>query len=178
MSDPASFSQPPEEGLLSFRYPVLKNKGDCRLEIPQGHLACSLGWATLPGVCFDLPVLSIPELNLSSGCLQLEYRRREFTSSGTRKLYFDTHALVCLLEGNGNPSPPLSALEDHSEQWPLGSIHFHMFLFNSSLQVTFPSISFLGHCFCCCCCWRTFLLHQYNGDFLCIFSLTRWSEFL
>uniref|UniRef100_A0A8D2CZ57 Mitochondrial calcium uniporter regulator 1 n=1 Tax=Sciurus vulgaris TaxID=55149 RepID=A0A8D2CZ57_SCIVU len=41
------------------------------------------------------------ELSLSAGCLQLEHRRGEFTCSGNRKLYFDTHALVCLLEENG-----------------------------------------------------------------------------
>ncbi|XP_054447855.1 mitochondrial calcium uniporter regulator 1 [Pteronotus mesoamericanus] len=41
------------------------------------------------------------ELSLSAGCPQLERRRGDFTSSGNRKLYFDTHALVCLLEGNG-----------------------------------------------------------------------------
>ncbi|XP_011886737.1 PREDICTED: mitochondrial calcium uniporter regulator 1 isoform X2 [Cercocebus atys] len=40
------------------------------------------------------------ELSLSAGHLQLE-RRRDFTSSGSRRLYFDTHALVCLLEDNG-----------------------------------------------------------------------------
>ncbi|XP_047651339.1 mitochondrial calcium uniporter regulator 1 isoform X2 [Phacochoerus africanus] len=41
------------------------------------------------------------ELSLSAGSLQLEGKRREFASSGSRKLYFDTHALVCLLEENG-----------------------------------------------------------------------------
>ncbi|XP_058411219.1 mitochondrial calcium uniporter regulator 1 [Diceros bicornis minor] len=41
------------------------------------------------------------ELSLSAACLQLEHRRTDFTSSGSRKLYFDTHALVCLLEENG-----------------------------------------------------------------------------
>ncbi|XP_036300766.1 mitochondrial calcium uniporter regulator 1 isoform X4 [Pipistrellus kuhlii] len=41
------------------------------------------------------------ELSLSAGCLQLEHKRGDFTSSGSRKLYFDTHALVCLLEENG-----------------------------------------------------------------------------
>ncbi|XP_030785074.1 mitochondrial calcium uniporter regulator 1 isoform X3 [Rhinopithecus roxellana] len=41
------------------------------------------------------------ELSLSAGYLQLERRRRDFTSSGSRRLYFDTHALVCLLEDNG-----------------------------------------------------------------------------
>uniref|UniRef100_A0A8C9UWL0 Mitochondrial calcium uniporter regulator 1 n=1 Tax=Spermophilus dauricus TaxID=99837 RepID=A0A8C9UWL0_SPEDA len=51
--------------------------------------------------CSDPALLSIPELSLSAGCLQLEHRRTEFTSSGIRKLYFDTHALVCLLEENG-----------------------------------------------------------------------------
>uniref|UniRef100_A0A452UTG2 Mitochondrial calcium uniporter regulator 1 n=1 Tax=Ursus maritimus TaxID=29073 RepID=A0A452UTG2_URSMA len=46
-------------------------------------------------------------LSLSAGSLQLEHRRdlehkrRDFTSYGNRKLYFDTHALVCLLEENG-----------------------------------------------------------------------------
>ncbi|XP_059544657.1 mitochondrial calcium uniporter regulator 1 isoform X6 [Myotis daubentonii] len=41
------------------------------------------------------------ELSLSAGCLQLEHKRRDFTSAGSRKLYFDTHALVCLFEENG-----------------------------------------------------------------------------
>ncbi|XP_063488935.1 mitochondrial calcium uniporter regulator 1 isoform X2 [Symphalangus syndactylus] len=41
------------------------------------------------------------ELSLSAGSLQLERKRSDFTSSGSRKLYFDTHALVCLLEDNG-----------------------------------------------------------------------------
>ncbi|XP_032717486.1 mitochondrial calcium uniporter regulator 1 isoform X2 [Lontra canadensis] len=47
------------------------------------------------------------ELSLSAGSLQLEHRRdlehkrRDFTSCGNKKLYFDTHALVCLLEENG-----------------------------------------------------------------------------
>ncbi|XP_004404386.1 PREDICTED: mitochondrial calcium uniporter regulator 1 [Odobenus rosmarus divergens] len=47
------------------------------------------------------------ELSLSAGSLQLErrrdleHKRREFTSCGNKKLYFDTHALVCLLEENG-----------------------------------------------------------------------------
>ncbi|XP_057349632.1 mitochondrial calcium uniporter regulator 1 isoform X2 [Manis pentadactyla] len=41
------------------------------------------------------------EISLSAGSLQLEYKARDFTSSGSRKLYFDTHALVCLLEENG-----------------------------------------------------------------------------
>ncbi|XP_066220058.1 mitochondrial calcium uniporter regulator 1-like [Saccopteryx leptura] len=42
-----------------------------------------------------------PELSLSAGCRQLERKQRNFTSAGSRKLYFDTHALVCLLEENG-----------------------------------------------------------------------------
>uniref|UniRef100_A0AC11DLZ3 Mitochondrial calcium uniporter regulator 1 n=1 Tax=Ovis aries TaxID=9940 RepID=A0AC11DLZ3_SHEEP len=41
------------------------------------------------------------ELSLCAGNLQLDSRRREFASSGNRKLYFDTHALVCVLEENG-----------------------------------------------------------------------------
>ncbi|XP_006057882.2 mitochondrial calcium uniporter regulator 1 isoform X2 [Bubalus kerabau] len=41
------------------------------------------------------------ELSLCAGNLQLDSKRREFTSSGNRKLYFDTHALVCVLEENG-----------------------------------------------------------------------------
>ncbi|XP_045722305.1 mitochondrial calcium uniporter regulator 1 isoform X1 [Mirounga angustirostris] len=47
------------------------------------------------------------ELSLSAGSLQLEHsrdldhKRRDFTSFGNKKLYFDTHALVCLLEENG-----------------------------------------------------------------------------
>ncbi|XP_048204402.1 mitochondrial calcium uniporter regulator 1 isoform X2 [Perognathus longimembris pacificus] len=41
------------------------------------------------------------ELSLSAGCLQLEHKSKDFTSAGTKKLYFDTHALVCLLEENG-----------------------------------------------------------------------------
>nr|XP_023420462.1 mitochondrial calcium uniporter regulator 1 [Cavia porcellus] len=52
-------------------------------------------------LCFELPFLSILELSLSAPCLQLEHRRTGFTSPGHQKLYFDTHALVCLLEANG-----------------------------------------------------------------------------
>ena len=55
------------------------------------------------GPVLTCAVLSLLELSLSAGSLQLEGKRREFTSSGSRKLYFDTHALVCLLEENGNP---------------------------------------------------------------------------
>jgi len=57
----------------------------------------------------SLIVLYILELSLSAGSLQLEHsrdlehKRRDFTSCGNKKLYFDTHALVCLLEENGNP---------------------------------------------------------------------------
>ncbi|XP_012588374.1 PREDICTED: mitochondrial calcium uniporter regulator 1 [Condylura cristata] len=46
-------------------------------------------------------VLGLGKLSLSTGCVQLESKRKDFTSSGSRKLYFDTHALVCSLEGNG-----------------------------------------------------------------------------
>uniref|UniRef100_A0A8C6F7V4 Mitochondrial calcium uniporter regulator 1 n=1 Tax=Monodon monoceros TaxID=40151 RepID=A0A8C6F7V4_MONMO len=41
------------------------------------------------------------ELSVCAGSLHLESKRRDFTSSRSRKLYFDTHALVCLLEENG-----------------------------------------------------------------------------
>ncbi|OBS72436.1 hypothetical protein A6R68_12989 [Neotoma lepida] len=41
------------------------------------------------------------ELSLSAGCRQLEHRKGNLPSSVSRKLYFDTHALVCLLETNG-----------------------------------------------------------------------------
>lgn len=57
------------------------------------------------GPVMNHSVLSFLELSLSAGNLQLDSRRREFTSSGNRKLYFDTHALVCVLEENGNPLP-------------------------------------------------------------------------
>ncbi|XP_026984196.1 mitochondrial calcium uniporter regulator 1 isoform X2 [Sagmatias obliquidens] len=41
------------------------------------------------------------ELSVCAGSLHLESKRRDFTSSRSRKLYFDTHAFVCLLEENG-----------------------------------------------------------------------------
>ncbi|XP_045746214.1 mitochondrial calcium uniporter regulator 1-like [Mirounga angustirostris] len=50
------------------------------------------------------------DLSPSAGSLQLEHRRdlehkrRDFTSCGNKKLYFGTHALVCLLEENGFPT--------------------------------------------------------------------------
>ncbi|KAM5298321.1 mitochondrial calcium uniporter regulator 1 [Ctenodactylus gundi] len=47
----------------------------------------------------------IGELSLSAWYLQLEHKRGDFTSPGNRKLYFDTHALVCLLEENGFTTP-------------------------------------------------------------------------
>ncbi|XP_007950061.1 mitochondrial calcium uniporter regulator 1 [Orycteropus afer afer] len=41
------------------------------------------------------------DLSLSAGSLQLQHKRSDFPSSGTRKFFFDTHALVCLFEENG-----------------------------------------------------------------------------
>lgn len=41
------------------------------------------------------------ELSLSAKCHQLEHRKGNLPSSVSRQLYFDTHALVCLLEANG-----------------------------------------------------------------------------
>ncbi|XP_049621230.1 mitochondrial calcium uniporter regulator 1 [Suncus etruscus] len=42
------------------------------------------------------------DLSLSTGCLQLEHKNKDFAScGGSRKLFFDTHALVCVLEQNG-----------------------------------------------------------------------------
>ncbi|XP_058141227.1 mitochondrial calcium uniporter regulator 1 [Dasypus novemcinctus] len=61
-------------------------------------LACALHLGRAPAVA---PVSLSRELSLSAGSLQLERKRREFASSGNKKLYFDTHALVCLLEENG-----------------------------------------------------------------------------
>ncbi|KAF4013727.1 hypothetical protein G4228_004691 [Cervus hanglu yarkandensis] len=61
-------------------------------------LSCSC----LPsGPVLNHSVLCFLELSLCAGSLQLDSRRREFTSSGDRKRYFDTHALVCVLEENG-----------------------------------------------------------------------------
>lgn len=45
---------------------------------------------------------SLLDLSLSTGCLQLERKSKDFAScGGSRKLFFDTHALVCVLEQNG-----------------------------------------------------------------------------
>uniref|UniRef100_A0A8C6GDX6 Mitochondrial calcium uniporter regulator 1 n=1 Tax=Mus spicilegus TaxID=10103 RepID=A0A8C6GDX6_MUSSI len=41
------------------------------------------------------------ELSLSAKCHQLEHRKENLPLSVSRQLYFDTHALVCLLEANG-----------------------------------------------------------------------------
>ncbi|CAH6801184.1 mitochondrial calcium uniporter regulator 1 [Phodopus roborovskii] len=41
------------------------------------------------------------DLSLSADSRQLEHRKGSLPSSVSRKLYFDTHALVCLLETNG-----------------------------------------------------------------------------
>ncbi|XP_034366598.1 mitochondrial calcium uniporter regulator 1 [Arvicanthis niloticus] len=41
------------------------------------------------------------ELSLSAKCHQLEHRKGNLPPSVSRQLYFDTHALVCLLEANG-----------------------------------------------------------------------------
>ncbi|XP_011823333.1 PREDICTED: mitochondrial calcium uniporter regulator 1 [Mandrillus leucophaeus] len=62
-----------------------------------GDPSCSYQSSTTP----DLRLVPVNELSLSAGHLQLERRSRDFTSSGSRRLYFDTHALVCLLEDNG-----------------------------------------------------------------------------
>ncbi|EGV92877.1 Coiled-coil domain-containing protein 90A, mitochondrial, partial [Cricetulus griseus] len=41
------------------------------------------------------------DLSLAAECRQLEQRKGNLPPSVSRKLYFDTHALVCLLEANG-----------------------------------------------------------------------------
>nr|XP_019598561.1 PREDICTED: mitochondrial calcium uniporter regulator 1 [Rhinolophus sinicus] len=76
-----------------------------------GAQRCQLGLA--PGVACAASALHLchgrvaalassrRELSLSAGCLQLGRRNQDFASFGNRKLYFDTHALVCLLEENG-----------------------------------------------------------------------------
>lgn len=46
-------------------------------------------------------VSSRRELSLSARCHQLEPRKGNLPTSVSRQLYFDTHALVCLLEANG-----------------------------------------------------------------------------
>lgn len=76
----------------------------CAWRCPAGltpGVACAAGPLHLCGG--GVPALASwrRELSLSAGCLQLERKQPGFTSSGSRKLYFDTHALVCLLEENG-----------------------------------------------------------------------------
>nr|XP_036860047.1 mitochondrial calcium uniporter regulator 1-like [Manis javanica] len=65
---------------------------------PRRHLCCR---HTLPKPQPNGHLCFLKEISLSAGNLQLEYKARDFTSSGSRKLYFDTHALVCLLKENG-----------------------------------------------------------------------------
>ncbi|XP_029798997.1 mitochondrial calcium uniporter regulator 1 [Suricata suricatta] len=87
-----------EEKLLSF--PILPKPAPIRLPsaIPQEGVPVNLINDFHAGDA---------KLSLSAGSLQLEHqrnvehKRRDFTSCGNRKLYFDTHALVCLLEENG-----------------------------------------------------------------------------
>uniref|UniRef100_A0A8C5UK74 Mitochondrial calcium uniporter regulator 1 n=1 Tax=Microcebus murinus TaxID=30608 RepID=A0A8C5UK74_MICMU len=80
------------------------------LPVGRGALPAVGSAGLVPGVAGALHLCHGPaaalafcrrELSLSAGYLQLERKRRDFTSSGSRKLYFDTHALVCLLEENG-----------------------------------------------------------------------------
>ncbi|KAM6177343.1 mitochondrial calcium uniporter regulator 1 [Erethizon dorsatum] len=66
----------------------------------RGPAGTGAGGALLPGPTAAL-ASSRRELSLSVPGLQLEHKRTDFTSPGNRKLYFDTHALVCLLEENG-----------------------------------------------------------------------------
>ncbi|XP_053104094.1 mitochondrial calcium uniporter regulator 1 [Hemicordylus capensis] len=42
-----------------------------------------------------------PGVNICASPLQIENSKGSFSLSGSKKLYFDTHALVCLLEENG-----------------------------------------------------------------------------
>lgn len=60
----------------------------------QGRL--SLGAGRVPSLAS-----SRRDLSLSAECRQLEHRKGNLPSSVSRKLYFDTHSLVCLLEANG-----------------------------------------------------------------------------
>ena len=124
--------------------------------------------------CFGLPwgpllnviVLCILELSLSAGRPQLERRHQDFTSSGSKKLYFDTHALVCLLEENGNPSSLVTQCH-RTAPWIITSLTISSNF--SYFSLTFKSAGNLLlslHFWVLVFCWRTFLLHQYNRDFL------------
>lgn len=130
--------------------------------------------------CF---VLSFLELSLCAGNLQLDSRRREFASSGNRKLYFDTHALVCVLEENGNPLPVVTRC--HRETLYLTASWWshlisHISLWLWSLQVAFWSVSmFLSSLFFC-----FFFFFLFKGIFASsvqlrlssyVFSLSKWS---
>ncbi|XP_077209186.1 mitochondrial calcium uniporter regulator 1 [Paroedura picta] len=41
------------------------------------------------------------DISICASCLQVENSKARFHPSGSKKLYFDTHALVCLMEENG-----------------------------------------------------------------------------
>lgn len=144
----------------SYACEVCLNKAVVNLKKGLWGMPCCCGFFfSWCWVAFFLPsgpvmnhsVLSFLELSLSAGNLQLDSRRREFTSSGNRKLYFDTHALVCVLEENGNPLPV--ATRCHWDTLYLTASWWSYLVSRISLwlwspQVAFWSVSiFLSPCF-------------------------------
>nr|XP_060630853.1 mitochondrial calcium uniporter regulator 1 [Anolis sagrei ordinatus] len=57
--------------------------------------------ARAPGPRFLSRAVEGRDVNISASPIQSESTKGSFSLSGSRKLYFDTHALVCLLEANG-----------------------------------------------------------------------------
>lgn len=137
--------------------------------------------------CFCLPsgpvlnpsVLCFLELSLCAGNLQLDSRRREFTSCGNGKRYFDTHALVCVLEENGNLcQSSLRAIRKHyltASSWSYLISYISLWLWSLQGRLWirlhfFKSLFFavLGH-FCFISTTETFLLHFLFVQVKCMF---------
>lgn len=132
------------------------------------------------GPVLNHSVLSFLELSLCAGNLQLDSRRREFASSGNRKLYFDTHALVCVLEENGNPLPVVTRC--HRETLYLTASWWshlisHISLWLWSLQVAFWSVSmFLSSLFVFFFLFKGIFASSVQLRlFSYVFSLSKWS---
>uniref|UniRef100_A0A6I8NV60 Mitochondrial calcium uniporter regulator 1 n=1 Tax=Ornithorhynchus anatinus TaxID=9258 RepID=A0A6I8NV60_ORNAN len=82
--------------LMGARTVILPPALDCRIVVGRECHCLLLYWFV-----FFMLSISPVDLSISAGPLQVEIRRKDFTSSGSKKLYFDTHTLVCLLEENG-----------------------------------------------------------------------------
>ncbi|KAM7177156.1 mitochondrial calcium uniporter regulator 1 isoform 1-T1 [Macrochelys suwanniensis] len=92
-------SQPPNSSVATALQPISPS-------LQQSHLLTPQSKKTNHYICCVFLSFVYNDLSISvASSLQTHSVKGKFSLSGSRKLFFDTHALVCLLEENGFTTP-------------------------------------------------------------------------